>query len=292
ILDASGRIVGVLVGHPNDPLWDLVINDASEAMTKVQELGLQQDAFTENHLNHRRGDFLALPVGVSFGGGQSVPGNLVHSKEQRRLIQRLLDCHSIRRICGFQSSAFAAFAPKLYRYYADTLGKLFRKHQGLAHNFSNSIFPAASFNCGPVTVSLDHTDYGNLSHGLCALTALGSYDFTKGGHIAFLNLKLVVQFPPGSTALIPSGCVAHGNTPIQDGETRLSIAQYAAGGLFRWVAYGFKSAKSIMKTKAGKKEKGRIDMEDGVRWTQGLDMFSTVDELQSDLLATFGHSID
>ncbi|KAJ6626308.1 hypothetical protein B0H10DRAFT_2303954 [Mycena sp. CBHHK59/15] len=38
---------------------------------------------------------------------------------------------------------------------------------------------------------------------------------------------------------MPSGCVDHGNTPLQPGETRTSMTQYAAGGLFRWVAYDF-----------------------------------------------------
>jgi hypothetical protein len=34
------------------------------------------------------------------------PGNLVHTKAMRRLIQRILQSHSIRRIAGFQSSKF------------------------------------------------------------------------------------------------------------------------------------------------------------------------------------------
>ena len=32
------------------------------------------------------------------------PGNLVHTKAVRQLIQRLLQTHSIKRIAGFQSS--------------------------------------------------------------------------------------------------------------------------------------------------------------------------------------------
>ena len=69
----------------------------------------------------------------------------------------------------------------------------------------------------------------------------------------------------------------HANTPIQARETRILIAQYAAGGLFRWVAYRFKSAKSLMKTKARKKQKVLIDKEAGVRWKEGLALFSKVD---------------
>jgi hypothetical protein len=185
------------------------------------------------------------------------------------------------------TGALAAFAPKLYRYLARILEALFGKHDGLIHNFHNSIFPVASFNCGPTTISLDHTDYGNLSHGLCALTALGSYNHTLGGHLILFDFKLVIQFPIGSTALIPSGCVRHANTPIQDNETRLSIAQYAAGGLFRWVAYGFQSVKSLTKTKAGKAQKGVIDQQAGNRWMRGMEMFSKLDELAADVNTIF-----
>ena len=75
----------------------------------------------------------------------------------------------------------------------------------------------------------------------------------------------------------------HGNTPIGEGETRLSIAQYAAGGLLRWVAYGFRSAKSLLKSKAGKQLKKTIDKEAGERWREGLAMFSTLGGLQADV---------
>lgn len=122
------------------------------------------------------------------------------------------------------------------------------------------------------------------------MTALGSYDYTKGGHLALLSLKRVIQFPPGSTILIPSGCLDHGNTPIQDGEVRLSIAQYAAGGLFRWVAYGFRSAKSLLAGKYGAKIKNAIDLGDNIRWREGLDMFSKVEELELDLKAVYHSS--
>jgi len=224
----------------------------------------------------------------------------------RRLIRRMLQSHSIKRIAGFQSSkglpactfsfylhflksgAFAAFSPKLYYYVAQTLKALFDKYPHLTHNFSNSIFPAASFNCGPRTVSLEHTDHSNLSHGLCALTALGDYDHTLGGHLILFGLKLAVQFPVGSTILIPSGCMGHGNTPISEGEVRLSIAQYAAGGLFRWVAYGFQSAKSLLKTAAGRQLKNMIDKGAGERWREGLAMFSSMGGLQGDAEVAFG----
>lgn len=130
ILDLQGRIIATLVGHPDDPEWGRVADDAAAVLCEVQRVGSGLDVFPLKSANHRRGRFLAIPVGVSFGGGQTVrgmlqgnffnefrfreiflthfklqePGNLVHTKEVRRLIRKILDSHSIRRIAGFQSS--------------------------------------------------------------------------------------------------------------------------------------------------------------------------------------------
>jgi hypothetical protein len=96
-------------------------------MQQVASEGISEELMDDKHLHHRRGDFVALPVGVSFGGGQKVrllsldsfyrmndeamvcvqkPGNLVHPKERERLIRKLKACLGIIRIMGFQSSAY------------------------------------------------------------------------------------------------------------------------------------------------------------------------------------------
>jgi len=72
ILDKEGWIVAILVGQPDDPGWLYVIDDAAKVMQEVQQMGAELDLFSEKSLDHRRGEFLAIPVGVSFGGGQTV----------------------------------------------------------------------------------------------------------------------------------------------------------------------------------------------------------------------------
>lgn len=72
ILDKEKRIIAVLVGQPDDPMWKDAVNDAAGVMQEVERLGACQDLFTEKNLHHRRGEFLAVPAGVSFGGGQKV----------------------------------------------------------------------------------------------------------------------------------------------------------------------------------------------------------------------------
>ena len=72
ILDCKQRIIAVLVGQPNDPTWDQVAHDAAAVMEEVREAGEEEECFSEKFLSHRRGEFVAFPVGVSFGGGQKV----------------------------------------------------------------------------------------------------------------------------------------------------------------------------------------------------------------------------
>jgi hypothetical protein len=74
ILDKTGRIIAVLVGRPDDSEWVYVVDDAANVMREVQKLCADMELVSEKSLGHRQGNFLAIPVGVSFGGGQTVSG--------------------------------------------------------------------------------------------------------------------------------------------------------------------------------------------------------------------------
>ncbi|KAF8057788.1 hypothetical protein FPV67DRAFT_1565894 [Lyophyllum atratum] len=216
-------------GRPKDADWDAIIKGAAAIMDEVR-----QQAIGDDTTEHRRGRFFAIATGVSHGTGTTQPVNIKHEKkEEQRRVQRLRGDVNLRRIAGFQSSAFAMFAPKLYRFYATTLQTLFTTCTHLDHTFSNSVFPACTFNCGPQTCTWRHIDYANLPYGLCAITALGNFNPRTGGQLILYGLRVVIDFPPGATILIPSGSVEHGNCPIAPDETRMSFTQYAAGGLFR-----------------------------------------------------------
>jgi hypothetical protein len=80
----------------------------------------------------------------------------------------------------------------------------------------------------------------NLPYGWCAVTTFGKFDYKKGGHMILWELRLVVEFPPGATFLLPSACISHSNIDIDQSETRYSFTQYTAGSIFRWVDRGFK----------------------------------------------------
>ncbi|KAJ7798956.1 hypothetical protein B0H14DRAFT_2160141, partial [Mycena olivaceomarginata] len=100
-------------------------------------------------------------------------------------------------------------------------------------------------------------------------------------HLYLKELKLVVEFPSTATSLIPSAVTHHGNTPWAPYKMRRFITQYTAGGLFRYVKYGFKMAKEIL-AHGGCTLKGVLDGAPGQRHNSGLDLFSKVDELAAD----------
>ena len=68
LVDIHGLIFAVLGGHPDDPGWLEVHHAAYNEIVSART----QCGFPEKSLHHRRGDFPALSIGISHGGGQKV----------------------------------------------------------------------------------------------------------------------------------------------------------------------------------------------------------------------------
>ena len=180
---------------------------------------------------------------------------------------------------------FRFYFPKVYQEYQQNMEALLDNHREFQRPIANTQFAAASFNFGPHAVTFEHTDSGNKSNGICPIFCSGTFDSRKGGHLVLRQLKLIVEFPAGSIALIPSATLMHGNTSIQSGEQRESFTQYAAGGLFRWVQYGFRSWKSLSAhPNLLAEELERRPM----RWEQAISQFSSVSSLHSDRMRLYG----
>lgn len=166
-----------------------------------------------------------------------------------------------RRGIGFQNSeaafplqnpvlitmlgCFASIGPNLYDEMAETLPTIYDRDDDLEVLLDNSVYPAATINMGPQAITSLHFDTKNKANFYIAVTALGDFDSEKGGHLVIKTLKLVIQFPPHSTILFMSSVLEHANIPIAPHETRMSLTQYAAGGLFRWVDNGFQTEASL-----------------------------------------------
>jgi hypothetical protein len=58
----------------------------------------------------------------------------------------------------------------------------------------------------------------NFAHGWCAVVALGNFDNVVGGHLVLHEPRLVIQFPAGSAALIPSAAITHSNVKLKAGD--------------------------------------------------------------------------
>lgn len=87
----------------------------------------------------------------------------------------------------------------------------------------------------------------------------------------------MIEFPPGSTILLPSAVISHSNVPIQPNETRYSWTQFSAGGLFRWVEHGFQVEE---KFKADL-DKSQLIRERKERVEHALSFWSTLEDLHS-----------
>ena len=165
-------------------------------------------------------------------------------------------------------ATFKTWAPRLHERYAQNLAALQHDDRSLRFPFRFSVFPSTTYNLGPRTATYPHLDYFNAAFGWCAITALGTYDYTKGGHLILWDLDLVIEFPPGSTIFIPSAVMSHSNVAISEGECRYSVTQYAAGGLFRWVDNGFKSNRSL-----SHKQRKIRHRENLTLWEESLALF-------------------
>ncbi|KAJ7704553.1 hypothetical protein B0H17DRAFT_921500, partial [Mycena rosella] len=195
----------------------------------------------------------------------------------------LLSHDYFKRLSGFANKLMWIFAPLLASFYAVQMGMLAARYPNLTWNFVGTLFAACTFNFGPRAITIPHLDFGNLSWGRCAITALGWFDPDIGGHLILWDLKLVIRFPPGSTIMIPSAICRHSNVPVGPEETRFSFTQYTAGGLFRWIRNGFKSDDDFART-ASQEEKAACASEAATRWETGVAMYSTVDSLATDIL--------
>jgi hypothetical protein len=181
------------------------------------------------------------------------------------------------------------YSPKTYKYVKETMELLrasrdhtkSRKRQ-LRRDYDGKlgVFPCRSFNLGEQTASFPHRDVANLAQSWCSITPLGNFDPEKGGHLVLWDLGLVVEFPAGSTILIPSALVVHSNTAIQPQEKRFSIVQYAAGGLFRWVQNGCMTDKTL-KEMEGCFEAEAQGESQGTRWAEAMDMFTKIEDLRA-----------
>lgn len=168
----------------------------------------------------------------------------------------------------------ATYAPGIFIDAQDKMQKLLQRHPDLEWNFPNSIYSCATVHPSKKTVTYEHVDTANAPINWCHIVPLGCFDPKVGGHLILFDLGLVIEFPPGSSILIPSAVLRHGNTSIRPHEERMSFTQYCSGGLMRWVECGFRTYKQYQEEDPVGFAKFKGDLKD--RTTRYLNLFSRI----------------
>ncbi|KAF6745777.1 hypothetical protein DFP72DRAFT_1076922 [Ephemerocybe angulata] len=219
-----------------------------------------------------RGDFMTQPTGFSDGGGRVHPTNFSTRPAVRRVMATVTEHRVFKRLAWFMAAAMRTWSPELYQHMQNTVLAAQNNNPRLRRPFKQSHWPALTVNFGPRTICLPHVDFLNFAAGWCGITALGDFDWKRGGHLVLWELKLVIEFPPGHTVLIPSALVTHSNINVADSETRYSFTQYAAGSLFRSVANGSKTNKALFEERKMTRAQTKAWLESSTAWEDSVDM--------------------
>ncbi|KAJ3922622.1 hypothetical protein F5877DRAFT_33291, partial [Lentinula edodes] len=273
LVDAEHRVMVCMLNGPDDPGYRQAVEEMTETILKASE----ETDWQKKEKRHKRGHFPALARGISYGKGQHEPMRLVGDRQP--MMEEMFEKSCFQRVAGFQNAAFATWYPKNYAEHLRLNAQLEAKLPHLRRNFENSIYLCMTVNFGPSTWTHIHTDSKNDVRVPCAITTGGKYDYKQSGHLILWDFKLILEFPPGATILLPSALIRHSNLPLADGETRVSVTQYTAGGIRRWLEYGGRTEDEFRTQDPEGFAHTWAKRHEG--WTQGLNLFSTLDELKS-----------
>ncbi|KAF8191325.1 hypothetical protein BJ912DRAFT_849409 [Pholiota molesta] len=165
----------------------------------------------------------------------------------------------------------------MYAYQKSRVEQLLAHDPRLKRTSPKTIFPTTACNFGNVSC-YKHRDTQNCPFGWCGITALGEFDHTRGGHLVLWELKLVIEFPHGYTVFIPSATITHSNIPAADGDVRVSLTQYCAGSIFRYVDNGLRTDRALRAEDRERYEESQARKES--MWTMSLGLLSTIQDLK------------
>ncbi|KAI1783077.1 hypothetical protein LXA43DRAFT_904329 [Ganoderma leucocontextum] len=271
ILSRSEHVIGALGSCPMDDNWD----EVNEQLIPIFDLLGKHYRFSKSQHEHRRGAFNAVTCGISYGGGQQRVANLAQTPHNQAVLDGVMCKCAVHCIANFGGSVMCLLAPHMFETYNAILEEVCAHDTCLRCNFPGNPFAAATFNVSLHTVTYGHMNHLNPPNGMCSITTIGNFDPTLGEHLVLWDLKLVIEFPPGSTILIPSALLKHSNICLHDtsNEFRHSFVQYSVGGIFRWVECGHQSQKDFKTAGHRYKETGKQ------RWQRGLALFSKWSDL-------------
>ncbi|KAJ7349731.1 hypothetical protein DFH08DRAFT_958701 [Mycena albidolilacea] len=239
---------------------------------EAMEIARAQASLSDSHLYHQHGNWASLTTGGTRVTGCNEPGNFVNRIINTAIIISLVSNIAFINLAEFASGAFLLllFKPmpipsiQPFLHLGPTpLPVLYQLHGCFLSQEPqspiNSTCSVCTFDLGPCTCAFGHRNFANL--GWWVITALGTFNYTKGGNHIILDCKLILEFPLGCTVVILSAAIFHSNTWIAEHETRYSFTQYTMGA----------SAEEI-------EEECKLGLE---RAVAGATLFSTLDELKA-----------
>ncbi|KAJ3575947.1 hypothetical protein NP233_g763 [Leucocoprinus birnbaumii] len=280
-VDSQERVIAVLAGRPDTSDFLERTQRLFDKMNQIaSKISSSKKTFTDLEVNHFRGDYPAVNVGITPGQGAEKPSFTMPHEEE---MKELLEDEDFQKLVKFHSFLVCMWSPPMYQRFRDCLGKLL-KHKSLGKKLKSiapaDVYPRVAVNFGPKAWTNRHRDPKDYALAWCIVQSFGRFNPKLGGHVVLDDLRLFIEFPAGSCILLPSATLLHGNLPVRvnQGETRASITQYFPGGLLRYVDHGFKLQSTI-------KHASRKIQEEAARVRHELwkkdrsDMFMTVREL-------------
>ena len=176
------------------------------------------------------------------------------------------------------TAMFTLWSPDVHKSVSDVVDQLLQHGLSISKLWAANAYPCAALNFGPPVCCKPHKDSSNSPKALCNIQAFGQYDPATGGRLYIRELRVFIQFPAGSTALIPSAILKHGNTPVAPYEVRLSFTQFVPGGLFQYIDNGFRTEKGLLK-KSKRLYRGKM-AEKSMRWEKVLKTIPTLEQLK------------
>ncbi|KAE9385247.1 hypothetical protein BT96DRAFT_949975 [Gymnopus androsaceus JB14] len=210
IVDASKRVFGAVIPplraegmDEPDPTFIVAADECAALLESNRpKLFKHRDGTAKTPPKHRQGIFAVKAVGVSFGGGQEIlqyPKQIYHSEAHLKILDSLLATICFIHLAQHASSAFFCWAPRLYFFYAENRARIEKESPDMCWNFAKT---------------------------------LGNFNHQKGGHFVLWDLGLSLSFPQAGPFSSLLHNLRHSNTIIGVNETRYSLTQYTARGLF------------------------------------------------------------
>ncbi|KAG6834762.1 hypothetical protein H0H93_007570, partial [Arthromyces matolae] len=282
LVDRDDRVYAVLTGRPDDSTY---VSAADEVFELLMHEGRVHDLPEVGDV-HKRGNFPVFNVGYTYGNGGQEPSVRKNGKFDA-MLERIMNNGHMQRLTSYASSTLQLWAPRLHEYFDSKLAWFYDNWgTGTRRIFRKSVYPSAAFNMGGRVRTFVHRDVMNIPFGWCAITALGRFDPDKSAKLILWEPKLVVRFPHASTVQIPSATITHSNTGVTGIDLRLSVTQYAPGGLFRWIDNGGRTEAELRK--ADPDLYADMQQAKANRWHFGLGLLSTWAEIQDRVASRTG----